>query len=388
VVADADQWDRLVMAIEADRDGLRDRISARLRAELPTYGALSDQTLTEAGAMPFDLLLSALRDRRPPDLESLADTFRGSGAQRAREGVPVAELLQTMRIAMDEVRGVAARLVPDGPGRDAILLQIADIVLAWRDQGTTELARGHRAAELDAVWREAHHRSSLVEAVLFGGLPPAEIRARAEVYGLDPDARYHAVRARPGPDMASREVEHLLGAGAAEEDRRGLVAWFHGDVCGFVAELPQRPLPIGVGVATPVPIASLHAAYRMASRALETVLALGRTGAHDLASLGLYPAVLADPDVGDALAARYVRPVEEHGPHGAVILDTVACYLAHECRLAQTADVLFVHANTVRYRLGRFEELTASSLRSTQCLSEIWWALERRRLQPLPPVAR
>ncbi|HTE63806.1 MAG TPA: helix-turn-helix domain-containing protein [Solirubrobacteraceae bacterium] len=385
MLVDSDPWTELVSAIEGARGGIQRRISVRLREELPAYGTLPEQTLREAGAEPFERLLVALRDRRPPDLGSLADVFRQSGGQRAREGVPVAEMLQTMRIAMDEVRRTAERLAPEGPSRDALLLQLSDIVLAWRDAGTIELARGHRAAELDAVWREAHHRSSLVEAVLFGGLPPAEIRARVEAYGLDPDASYHAVRARPLGDMRPREVEHLLGAGSADEDRQGLVAWIRGDVCGFVRELPRRPLPIAVGTAEPAALPSLHAGFRLASRALETVLALGRAGVHDVASLGLRPAVLADPDVGEAMDARYVRPFERRGAAGAVILDTVEQYLRTDRRLAETAEALCVHTNTVRYRLARFEESTESSLRGTESLAEIWWALERRRLRRTPP---
>jgi DNA-binding PucR family transcriptional regulator len=92
----------------------------------------------------------------------------------------------------------------------------------------------------------------------------------------------------------------------------------------------------------------------------------------------LRAAVLADPDVGEAMHARYIAPFEGRGD---AILETVDRYLAEDCRLARTAAAMFLHANTVRYRLGRFEQETGASLRTPRSLAEVWWALERRRLR-------
>jgi DNA-binding PucR family transcriptional regulator len=55
-------------------------------------------------------------------------------------------------------------------------------------------------------------------------------------------------------------------------------------------------------------------------------------------------------------------------------------YLENDLRLEVTAAELFLHVNTVRYRLRRFEELTGTSMRSVHDLVEIWWAVERARL--------
>lgn len=36
-----------------------------------------------------------------------------------------------------------------------------------------------------------------------------------------------------------------------------------------------------------------------------------------------------------------------------------------------------MHQNTVRYRLGRFEELTGACLEKPLVAFEVWWAMQR-----------
>jgi sugar diacid utilization regulator len=46
----------------------------------------------------------------------------------------------------------------------------------------------------------------------------------------------------------------------------------------------------------------------------------------------------------------------------------------------EISSALNSHPNTVRQRLDRFEEATGRSLRETETVVEVWWALQRRRL--------
>src|SRR5262249_22845311 len=139
-------------------------------------------------------------------------------------------------------------------------------------------------------------------------------------------------------------------------------------------------LPLVAGAFGPAPVAQLVDAFRLASRALETAHALGRRGCVTFEELGLAPAVLADDDVARALAERYVAPVQRDDRSGAVVLETVERYIANGAQVEATATELGIHANTVRYRVTRYEELTGCSLRRGQDLVEAWWALRRRAL--------
>jgi DNA-binding PucR family transcriptional regulator len=71
----------------------------------------------------------------------------------------------------------------------------------------------------------------------------------------------------------------------------------------------------------------------------------------------------------------------EGTPGGVVVLDTVQCFLDNDLSTETTAHELGVHVNTIRQRLARFEEATGGSLRETEAIVEVWWALRRRRLR-------
>jgi DNA-binding PucR family transcriptional regulator len=65
---------------------------------------------------------------------------------------------------------------------------------------------------------------------------------------------------------------------------------------------------------------------------------------------------------------------------GDLILHTTERFLLNDCNAEATARELGVHVNTVRHRLARFEEATGRSLRETEVLVEVWWALQRHQL--------
>ena len=62
---------------------------------------------------------------------------------------------------------------------------------------------------------------------------------------------------------------------------------------------------------------------------------------------------------GDPAARRTIEEVYQPlRDAGTPLLDTLSVYLEHASSLESTARMLFVHPNTVRYRLSRVAELT------------------------------
>lgn len=136
-----------------------------------------------------------------------------------------------------------------------------------------------------------------------------------------------------------------------------------------------------VGVGPPRPLSALADSFRIATRALLTADSFGLEGIHDLKSLGLRSAIAADRDLGETLSERYFKPLAATGS-GDEIVASLRVYFAVGMHVERAAERLFVHPNTLRYRLGRFEELAETSLRDPAVAFEVWWALEYSSMQP------
>ena len=164
--------------------------------------------------------------------------------------------------------------------------------------------------------------------------------------------------------------------------RRGLAALLDGDLVGFVLDPLPGTIAARVGVGPRAALHELANSFRLATRALEAAAATQASGPVAMEQLGLWPAVIADRDVGDELLRRIIAPVLAQGRTGEAVLDTVVRYLDNDLRLEVTAEEMFLHVNTVRYRLRRFEELSGMGLRRVNDLVQVWWAIQRHRLGP------
>jgi hypothetical protein len=245
------------------------------------------------------------------------------------------------------------------------------------------VAVAHREVELQMAREEQQRRDAFVLAALTGSIDAAELRRDSAAYGLDPEREYIPFRARAREGDETRTLSHRVAVALAGE--QGLASGLDGDVIGVAA---RRPVPIAgltVGIGACCGLDTLPAAFTQASRALQTALAFGHEGVHSLADLSILPAVLVDHALGDAFVARYLEPLAAMGRHATEIETTLRAWLDHGMRIDETARALHVHPNTLRHRLRRFEEATAADLRRASDVIELWWALERRRLESSAP---
>ncbi|MGZ4174216.1 MAG: helix-turn-helix domain-containing protein, partial [Solirubrobacteraceae bacterium] len=96
-------------------------------------------------------------------------------------------------------------------------------------------------------------------------------------------------------------------------------------------------------------------------------------------ALGPLPLVAEADALAARLSARHLRELDERGQAGREIEDTVSTLLELDRNIEATAAQLHLHRNSVRYRVGRFRELTGLDLRRTEDLVTTWWLLKRRR---------
>src|SRR3954465_10306258 len=349
----------LVAQIEHELDAVVERICDRIREDIPDFRRLPRATLAEAVHGNVSRALAALRELREPTADEL-ERAAAVGRERAEQGLTVDAVLHAYRISITAVWSRFGELARAEGADVASVLAFSETLWHWGDAVMDVVAAAHREVELEQAREEQQRRDAFVFAVLSGTLGSDELRRASATFGLDPEREYVPFRARGRlkPDGMSIALDH--------------------DVAGLTTATPTPPPGVTVGFAAPARLDSLPAGFAHASRALQTALAFGQTGAFSLADLSIRPAILADEALGDAFAERHLAPIRGLGME---LEDTLRTYLDLGMRIDETARALHVHANTLRHRLRRFEQATGANLRDPRVVVELWWALERRRLQ-------
>jgi hypothetical protein len=368
-------WDVLFDALLGARLELTECVRVAIQARVPAYRDIPRETLDDEIALEIERVLRSARAGTTAITDDEFAELAKVGTARAQQGVPVDEMLHAWRIGVEvfvtHARAEGRRLGVD----DALVLELVSSTLAASDLAMVTTADAHRKAGRTLVLAEGQRCEAFVRGTLFGTVPIAELRIQAEAYGLDPTVDYVATRARLESDAARHTLETALGFHSGSLYRRGLCALIDGHLVGFLSEPPSRDVDAVVGLGPPRPLERQSESYRLAARALMTVQACRLKGAYDIPALGLRAAVAVDADVGESLRKRYLEPLAEGGS-ARELMTTLRTYLACDMHVERTATRLFVHQNTVRYRLARFEELTGASLREAEVLFEVWWALQ------------
>lgn len=363
----------LLEALLEGKDEVSDRHVRRARAEIPNFAGvpIEEHRRDSTGAV---VLLVGMHKA---GIESLPDEAREGllrlGERRAKQGVPLEDMLRSWRMGIEEAMGYATEIAPD-LGMDSgevfgFFQQAFDVV----DKTMVEIARGHRT---DPEPEPEAGRAALVRGLLMGELPAEEINSGCVVFGLDPLAGYTAFRARAPEAPLRDDLESVFDLVPASGRRVGLAIPFERELVGFTSgTLPRGRIDL-VAVGPRVPAVDLAVSYTIAGRVLAAAETFGLAGVQDLAGAGLHAAVIEDVELGQALGEALIEPVRAQAS-GEEILHTVAAWMASGMRVEPAAQRLFIHANTVRYRLRRYEELTGTDLSVTDEAFRVWWAIHR-----------
>jgi sugar diacid utilization regulator len=136
--------------------------------------------------------------------------------------------------------------------------------------------------------------------------------------------------------------------------------------------------------------AALRNSYAEATRAVSVLLATGRAGGDltiaEAGSMSLLAATSAHDR--DDFVERYLRPLIDYdAKHRTGLVETLQTYFTAVGNVQATAELMFLHISTVRYRLGRIEKISDVSLKSDEdrlCLQiALRVALMSGALEPL-----
>lgn len=149
--------------------------------------------------------------------------------------------------------------------------------------------------------------------------------------------------------------------------------------------LPGLTVSVGTGRVHPDP-AETGRAYREAQTALQVSQRLGETGAiFTFDDMGIYKLLLSaleeDPDEVRNFYEETIAIVELYDQeHKTDLVGTLETYLANNRSIAATAEALFTHRHTIRYRLGRIADLTGLDVNKSEDQEKLGFGLKAMRL--------
>ncbi len=162
-----------------------------------------------------------------------------------------------------------------------------------------------------------------------------------------------------------------------------------------VVEALRRALPgcaVSAGVSACADAAAdLSQSHFQAASALSAVSVVteGTQGVAVFDELGVLRFLLAPGDRGELweFARTVLGPVLDYDrDHHTELVTTVEAYLASDCNLQRTAETLYVHPKTVRYRLDRVEDLAQRDLSCQADRFDAQLAATILRALPLVPA--
>ncbi|MBO4210627.1 helix-turn-helix domain-containing protein [Micromonospora echinofusca] len=354
VTGSADALAALLRVLAADRGAVEELVRAA-RTQSPEVARLPATETRRYVAALLAAGFAAYEGHEDPGARDHAEARR-LGADRAVQGVSVAGLLRGVQAA----RARAVELVVQH-GRaagipDAVLLEALLTIEGYAGAVERAVVDGYRAAEreLDAERNRRDAGTRLLRRLLLGE-PTGEEPDPLVRFGLRADGRYHCLVADPGDPLRVRALtRRLAGCG-------GVFGVVQDRLAGLTPCLPPAGL-LDAGVlvvAAPArPLAEARVMHGLCVAALRVAAGQRLRGLHQVTDLAGETVLAAQPVLAELLSSTLLAALDPAEEFHRELASTALAWLDHGQRLDQTALVLHVHPNTVRYRLRRLHELT------------------------------
>jgi DNA-binding PucR family transcriptional regulator len=382
--------DRAGRQLERATGALATASIARMEERLPWYRAMPPDERSWVGLV-IQAGIAAFVDwyRNPGDEGPTvtADVF-GTAPRELTRAISLEQTVEMVRVAIDVVEQTVTDVVDDTdvPGvREGVLRYSREVAFAAAEVYA-------RAAEARGAW-DARLEALVVDSLLRGETDE-EVRSRAAALGWTAQSGVTVTvgRTPSGDDEAVVDALRRTARQAGHDVLTGV----QGDrlvvVLGGVDDPEKAAASVaghfGAGPVVAGPLVSDLAAAATSARAAIAGLRAADAWPDAPRPVGadaLLPerALAGDGHARRALVTQVYEPIAETGP---VVIDTLAAYLESGSSVEAAARLLFVHPNTVRYRLRRVVELSGLTPANPRDAYTLRLALTLGRL--FPPSTR
>ena len=372
-----------VRRLEQAMGSLGSAVVSSMDRRLPWFGQLTAENrswlglVAQAGVAAFVDWVRHPERRRP----AVAVEVFGTAPRELARAVSLQQAVEMLRVIIDVVESQVDELAaPGGEAelREAVLRYTREIAFgAAQVYARSAESRGAWDARLEALVVDSLVRGEVDEslqswaaALNWSSSPVAVIAGNAD--GSEPEGLIDELR------LASRRSRVDLLAGV-HGHRLVVVLGGTSDPLRVAAQLAGRfgAGPVVVGPAA----ADLQSAGQSAAAALAGLRAAAAwpEAPRPVQAADLLPERALDGDEAarSELISQIYDPLQQAG---STLTDTVMTYLEQGNSLEATARLLFVHPNTVRYRLRRVSELTGITASDGRGGFALWTAVVLGRL--------
>ncbi|MFY8050780.1 MAG: helix-turn-helix domain-containing protein [Aquiluna sp.] len=331
----------------------------RLEETLPWYKKMPPARRAAVGSVAQSGITSFIQWYENPQSQPwvAADVF----AAAPRELLKSISLQETLQLIQVVVQMVEERVVAEHPElQEAVLRYSRDIAFSAADVYA-------RAAEARGLW-DARLEALVVDSII-SGETSQEINSRVAALGWRADGQV-AVLLGTTPENADPDGMRKLARKSGCDVLIGIQGRRQVVVIGLVEQIDKPDAAIGTMAQllaeffgagdlmlgpTVATVSDSARSARAALAAHSVATSRNSTARPTLADDLLPERMLAGDQLAkEALLKRYYLPVVTAS---AELLQTLRAYLDHGGSLEGTAKSLYVHANTVRYRLKRIQEV-------------------------------
>ena len=361
--------DNLLAQIARESDEISAQIVSTIRAEVATYGDLPPDLHHEDVRQSVAAIIVGVREHRLPSPDAM-DHAREMGRHRARFGLPVHDAITGYHIGYREIWNVMlARARQQQPDLTYDLAQEVTLLWEWFQRLSSAFSNAYDEERQSLLTSQLAAGQRLVRSLMDGATPREQRDDLLQILGFDPDGQFVVACAALRDDSDLVRLNEILGrskgvAYSASSPRDTTVIVTQGlgsgEIVSAVHELfPQAALAIGLRRP-----GSAGAAASLVD-ALEGIGHAQRSGQTLIyESDWLLSLVTADEDRLRPILAVGVSIADEHP----ALAETVDVYLNSRQSITSCARALFLHPNSVKYRLQRWTELTGWDLHTVDGL--------------------
>ena len=388
----ASELSLLAPVLERRLPDLVERLTVRLRADIPEYAAMPEDEIAEQADVQLRYVLDELGGK-PIAVEHGPAAY---GRLRAEQRVPLEAVLRAYRVAWAELwSGLLAAIDEEGGPTGEQLLRASTMFFWMADDYAERMLVAYRQRGIELLVREEAERAATLEGVFSGYLHGAEaLWEAAALLDLPYEGMFIVVAA--ATPAAGREalpgIRDSLSAAKLSSAWRlgpdieaGIVSLRHKSRLSVLLDELSAGLDVRAGLSAPYThLGDTPHALHMARLVLGT-LTEGTAAIKQFDESPVGALLAASPDTALALRKSVLGglidlPEEDR----TTLLLTLSTWFEAAGSITEAAKRLYLHPNTVRNRLRRIQTETERSLEDPRDIASIRTALIAHDMIPTP----